>query len=583
VPLVRKNGKLEQASWNEAIGLVARRLMEIRDDSGGKAIAGIASPRSTNEDNYVFQKFMRMACRTNNIDSVSRSGFAAAQRYVEDILGQGSTSNMISGLKNSDTILVLGGDPTAVNPILGLAIRAASRNGTKVLVLGNAKGLDRFMSQRLVPPVFKEAEVLELILSKIAEAKGPKGEKPAIDKRITELMGNVKGGSEELDAFGKILLDSGSVSIVTGMDLVQRTDGHRGLFAVAGLTYLLEARLFLLSEKPNEQGLIDMGCVPDTLPGGRPLHFGDFKHTFEDAWKGKIPGDSGLTLMEILKGIPGKNIKALYVYGENPVFNLPDGRSIRESLSSLEFLVVQDIFLTETAEIADVVLPALGWAEKEGTFTNLERRVQLLRKAIDSSSGFDDWKIFADVSGRMGYKMNYSGPEKIMDEIAHVSPLYRDLTFNEIGSGNCLWPYHGEPLRGELKEVPTEKATEKKEYASEFYLVPEKLLFHSGTISRRSSALKKICPEPELRAGEMLSSRLGIQNGETVTVLTEKGSLDVTVSLDDYIKDNRVFLSNNFENKGVLGLLGYSIDSITKAPGIEGCQVKISKARGKHS
>ena len=582
-PLVKENGKFKQSTWNEAFHFVAGRLMEIRELHGGKAIAGIASPRCTNEDNYVFQKFMRMACRTNNIDSISRIGFAAAQKYIEDLLGQGVTSNIIDGLKNSDAILVIGGDPTAVNPILGLAIRAAARNGANVIVVGNAKGLVpiiRDKTLRIIHPVFREADVLELLLTNIFKAKDVRAEKPAIDKRIKELSEKpVKMDIKEMEKLVKILLGSNSISIVAGMELVQRVDGHRSLFAIAALTYLLEARLFLLSEKPNEQGLIDMGCLPDMLPGGRPINVGDFKHKFEAAWKESIPQDKGITLMEMIGAIRNKDIKALYIMGENPVFNLPNGHYIREALESLDFLVVQDIFLTETAEFADVVLPALGWAEKDGTYTNLERRVQLMKKAIDSSSGIEDWKIISEISSMMGYEMDYSSAEKIMEEVAAVSPLYRDLTYKEIGAGDCLWPYHGEPLRGELNEVPV-AADITQDYKADFYLAIEKPLFHSGTLSRRASALRKICPEPTLKIGYKHAEKLGLKEGDSVTISTTYGAMSVPVSIDDSITDNRVLLGNNFEGKGAFSLLSYKLDAITKAPGIEGCEVKIEKRQG---
>jgi NADH-quinone oxidoreductase chain G len=579
-PLVRKNGRLEESSWNEAIELVAKKLKETRDTAGGRAIAGIASPRCTNEDNYVFQKFMRLACGTNNIDSISRTGFAAAQKYLEDLLGQGVTSNIINGLKNADTILVAGGDPTTVNPILGLSIRAAARDGAKVAVIGNAKGLERFTAVRLTPPVFQEAEVLETLLKKVSGVKKPRGEKPSIDKRIRELAGHVTGETGEMDEIQQILLDGESVAIVLGTDLVQRSDGHRALFAIAGLAYLLEARLFLLSEKPNEQGLIDMGCIPDMLPGGRPIDVGDFKHKFEDAWKGTIPPETGLTLLEIMKGIQDGSVKALYVCGENPVFNLPGGNSVKENLKSLDCLVVQDIFLTETAELADVVFPALTWTEKEGTYTNLERRVQLLRKAVDSSKGLEDWRILSEISGKMGHPLEYEKAGDIMEEIADVSPLYRDLTYREISAGNSLWPYHGEPLRGEIGEVPHAEEV-KREHRSDAYLAPEKLLFHSGTLSRRSYALRKIYPEPRLVIGPDQARKIDVNEGDGVTVSTDHGSVDIPVSIDDTIRDARVFLSNNFEQKGVLGLMNYTIDPITKAPGIEGCEVKITSIQGK--
>ncbi|MBI5056805.1 MAG: NADH-quinone oxidoreductase subunit NuoG [Nitrospirae bacterium] len=577
-PLVRKNGKLEESTWSEALSLIADRLTKIKQADGGTAIAGIASPRCSNEDNYVFQKFMRMACGTNNIDSISRTGFAAAQKYFEDVLGQGITANIIEGLKNSETILVLGGDPTAVNPILGLSIREAARRGAKIIVLGNAKGLERFKTLQLVPDVFKEADVLDALLVELSHAKGVRGEISAVDKGI-RMLSEKSAGNKNVQGFDElknILLNSPSTSIVLGMDIMQRTDGHRALFAIAGLTYLLEARLYLLSEKPNEQGLIDAGCVPDMLPGGRPLSIHDFKRKFEDAWNGAVPADDGMTLFEIIAGARDKKIKALYIMGENPVFNLPGRSSIKDSLKALDFLVVQDIFLTETAEIADVVLPALGWTEKTGTYTNLERRIQLQKKAVEVSHGMEDWRIVSEVSNKMGYKMEYLEPKDIMDEMAKVSPLYRDLTYREISLGNSLWPYLGEPLRGETSEVP-EASYASNQYKEDFYLSVEKPLYHSGTLSRRSPALLKIYPEPALKVGAKSAERLGLNEGDRVQFFTQTGSREAAVSIDDSIKDNRVYFSNNFQGGGVFSLMTCNIDKVTKAPGIEGCEVKIKK------
>jgi predicted molibdopterin-dependent oxidoreductase YjgC len=579
-PLIRRNGKLEPGTWSEAFTMVADALGRVKQESGGKAIAGIASPRCSNEDNYIFQKFMRLTCGTNNIDSISRMGYAAAQKYFEDILGQGITSNLIDGLKNSETIVVLGGDPTAVNPILGLSIREAARQGADIVVLGNAKGLERFQTLQIVPPVFKEAEVLESILAEVFSDKGVRGEKTSLDKAIEELSDKViKSDQQGLAELKKILLESPSTSIVLGADLVQRTDGHRSLFAVAGLTYLLEARLYLLSEKQNEQGVIDTGCVPDMLPGGRPISVPDFKHKFEMEWNSSIPESEGKSLLEIIDGAKNKSIQALYVMGENPVFNMPDGDSVKEALGALEFLVVQDLFLSETAELADVVLPARGWSERTGTFTNLERRIQLQKKAVEPSKGMDDWRIVSEISGKMGSKMEYDDSEDIMYEIANVSPLYRDLTYKEISKGNSIWPYHGEPLRGEISEVPAVSAIE-TDNKSDYYLAVEKPLYHSGTLSRRSAALTKIYPEAALKVGAASAGILGLTDGDKVQISTSSGSLDTSVIIDDSIKDNRVYMSNNFAGSGALSLIKFNIDNVTKAPGIEGCEVTIKKLQG---
>ncbi len=577
-PLVRKNGKLQESTWSEALSLVADKLSDIKKAEGGSAIAGIASPRCSNEDNYVFQKFMRMACGSNNIDSISRTGFAAAQRYFENLLGQGITANIIDGLKNSEVIFVLGGDPTAVNPILGLSIREASKRGAKIVILGNAGGLERFKDVQVIPPVFKEVDLLNELLVGISKVKGVRGEKADVDHGIRALSEKYSGkmDAEGLEDLKYALLDSSSISIVFGMDLVQRSNGHRAIFAVAGLTYLLEARLYLLSDKPNEQGLIDTGCVPDMLPGERPLNIHDFKEKFEEEWGGPIPEKDGKTLLEIIEGAKDKEIKALYIMGDNPAFNIPDSTFVMEALGSLEFLVVQDIFLSETAEMADVVLPALGWTEKTGTYTNLERRIQLQKRAVNAQAGMEDWKIISEVSGKMGYMMSYSDSEDVMDEIAKVSPLYRDLTYREIGKGKSLWPYHGEPLRGVIHELPS-MVDETYDYNSDFYLALDKPLFHSGTVSRNSNSLMKICPEPLLKVSGAVAEKLALKEGERVHISTRAGSTEVAVSIDDSMKDNRVLLSNNFRGKGLFNLLTYKLDPVTRAPAIEGCEVTIKK------
>ncbi len=282
--------------------------------------------------------------------------------------------------------------------------------------------------------------------------------------------------------------------------------------------------------------------------------------------------------MEMMASMKSKEMKALYIIGDNPLFNLPDRPFIKEALEALDFLVVQDLYLTETAEMADVVLPAKGWTEKTGTYTNLERRVQLQKKAVNQSAGMEDWKIISEISCKMGYQMSYSDAENIMDEIAELSPLYRDLSYREIGRGSCLWPYHGEPLRGKINEIPSIRDS-KDDYSSDFYLVPDKPLFHSGTLSRRSPSLNRISPVPELKIGRDGANRLGLAGGEIVRFSTSIGSIEAPVTVDDTIRDNRVLFSNNFRDNGVFGLMKYKIDRITKAPGIEGCEVEIEKVQ----
>lgn len=575
-PLLRKDGELKPATWDEALDTVAKRLLEIKKKEGGPAIGGIASPRCTNEDNYILQKFIRLACGSNNIDSVSRLGFASAQAYLEGLLGQGVTANLISGIKHSDVILVLGGDPTSINPILGLAIRQASMKGSNVVVMGDAPGLDRFRRLKITPPIFRESDILESILIRVYKAKGKRGDEHIIDREIDSLSEKPVDTFEDCDTFVDMLLNSKSVSIILGPDLIQRVDGHNILFYISGLVYLLEARLYLLSEFPNEQGLIDMGCVPEMLPGCRPIDISDFRIRYENMWGAPISEHKGLTLMEMIGAIKDKRIKALYVMGENPVFNLPNNNAIMDALKSLDLLVVQDIFLTETARLADVVLPAIGWSEKEGTYTNLERRIQYLPRAIKPSFGMDDWRIISEVSNRMGYRMDYSSPSEIMKEISSISPLYKGLTYEGIKKGDKLWPYDGEPLRGGFLEIKR-VTPPARDFNADLYLCLDKPLFHSGSISQRSGLLMRIYPEPFLRIGEKEAKRLGLNNGDDVIISTQIGSMDVKIKLDNTIEERKVYLCNNIEGKGVFSLLDYKLDPITRSPAIEGCEVIIKK------
>jgi NADH-quinone oxidoreductase chain G len=578
-PLIRKDGVLVESTWDEAFDLVADKLMKIKDSHGGKAIGGIASARCTNEDNYVFQKFMRIVCETNNIDSISRTGYAAAQKYFEGVLGQGITANIINGIKKSDMVLVLGGDPTAVNPVLGLSIRAAAKAGSEVAVIGHAPGLARYKTINILPPLFKEADMLEALLVEVFRTSGNRGESHAIDRAVSEFV-QVYSGKMAIEGFDDLknkLLKSDSISIVFGMDMVQRSNGYRALFATAGLIHLLEARLYLLSERPNEQGLIDAGCVPDMLPGGRPIGIPDFRRRYENAWRHPLPDSEGLTLMEMIEGAKNGSIKALYIMGDNSAFNLPDHAFIKDALSSLDLLIVQDIFLSETAELADVVLPSLGWAEKNGTYTNLERRIQLLRKASENSTAIDDWSTISKLSDRMGYEMRYSDAESIMDEISKVSPLYRNLTYREIAEKESLWPYNGEPLRGEARDIKSIK-DENCSYDAEIYLLLDKPLFHSGSVSQRSPALMEIAPEPRLKIGRGIAEKMYLKDGDNVIIFAEKGSIGARVSIDASLNCNAVFMSNNFRGKGALGIMGYKLDPVTKAPGIEGCAVTLKKA-----
>jgi len=581
-PLIKKNGIFEETTWEEAISLVARKLGEIKAGFGGSSIGGIASPRCTNEDNYVFQKFMRVTLGTNNIDSTARTGYAGAQGFIENIFGQGATANLIPGLSNSDAVLVAGGDPTAVNPILGLQIRACARKGGSILTIGHIKGLRHYTPSEMRPVLFTEVVLLEGIVTSLKDKKGLPGSNQILEKKIKDIavpvaeVVRVCGISEkDYASFIDKLSGASNPAVVFGKELVQSSGGNYKLLLLAAITYLINGRIYLLSERANEQGLLDMGCAPDLLPGYRPVGYAEFRKKYDTAWKTSIPEQPGLNIFEMVEAAKNGSLKAMYIMGENPVYNLPNSGEVETALKKIDFLVVQDIFLSETGKLADVVLPALSWSEKSGTFTNLERRIQRLRKAV-TREGMEDWRIISEISGNMASKMNYPSAEDVFSEISKVSPLHRDLTYDEIEKETAIYPYKGEPLRSVTGEIQADKTGGPVE-AGKHYLRLERPLFHSGTLSRKARALVNIYAGAVARISPATADKLALKDGDVARISTRIGSLDLPVAVDQAVDDSVVMLTNNFEGKGAFSLMEYSIDPVTKAPVVDGNVVTVEK------
>jgi NADH-quinone oxidoreductase chain G len=587
IPLIRKNGRLEPATWDEALSMVSQRLRDIKEKDGGDAIAGIASGRCTNEDNYLFQKLMRAGLQTNNIDSTARMGYAGAQRFLEAMLGQGVTANLISEIVHSDTVLTVGGDPSHINPVLGIQVRLAFGKGSKVVTVGHAAGLKRHRSTALEPFPETEGAILAGLLSGIMNKRQMPDEDKELESAIgrldrPSLLKTVAVSGVKIDVLAKAVSElsrSSNASIIVGCDVVRRKDGGSNLLLIAALAYILKARIYLMSERPNEQGLIDTGCLPDMLPGERPLALDHFRKRLEGVWGARIPENEGLTLMEFIEAASTGTIKALYVMGENPAYNLPDSAFVKEALEKLDFLVVQDIFMSETGELADVVLPALSWAEKEGTYVNLERTIQKLGKGV-SGTAMEDWRIISEVGKRVGLEMPYDSASDVMTEMATASPLYSGLTYEEIEQGADQWPYKGKPLRHTLiKDLLNEKFYSKPAIPDRktVSLAVEKPLFHSGTLSSNSTALMSIMSEPAVRVCKKTAEEFSLDDGEMAEISSSKGSLTLRVKIDE-VPESILCITNNFRGKGAMGLFGYSIEPLTKVPVLESPHIRIQKS-----
>jgi predicted molibdopterin-dependent oxidoreductase YjgC len=587
-PLIKKNGNLEEVTWSEAFAYVAGRMQEIRAKVGGSAIAGIASARCTNEDNYVFQKFMRVTMGSNSIDSVASFAFAPGQKYLESIFGQGVTVNSISGIAKSDGVVVIGGDPTSINPVLGLQIRAASQKRVPVITIGYTPGLNNFSTNKLLPAPFTETVVLAAVVSELLKKKASAVEKSTFGEIIRTLQTvspeeaqNACGISAgEIAGCADTLAGMTNPAIIIGRDIIQRAEGHTNLLLLAALVHLVNGRIYLSSELPNERGLVDMGCLPDSLPGGRPITEDSFRKRYEEFAGAEISSSPGLSLMEIIEGAHAGKVKALYVMGENVAFNTPGHAYVKEALEALDLLVVQDVFLTETARQAHVVLPGLSWAEKEGSYTNLEGRMQHLNKVV-GGQGLEDWKILSEISGLLGVDMRYADTQDVLAEIAKVSPLHKGITYEDMDDGQCMWPYKGEPLRHDLTlsgiSVPNIKALLKKPEKDKIYISVEKPLFHSASMSRNSLALNSISAKPFAKISRELAGRFSLAEGDNVEISTSTSSLELPVTLFEDLPGNIILVSNNFEGAGVYKVLAYKMNETIKAPELDGNEVSLRK------
>lgn len=566
-PLIRKNDRLVPVTWDEAFTYVADRLKEIKSRFGGSSIGGIASGRGTNEENYLFQKILREGLNTNNIDSIARTGFAVAQEYLEGILGPGATANIISDIKGAGAVITIGGDPAHINPVLGIQVRGAFRRGAKVITIGYAPGLERFRTHDLPLYPFTEGTLLSALLKELTGAKEFSGKNIPLETKIREFLAtsghNLKAtcgiDPETLNNTIKALSGISGISIIIGPDILQRTDVTTNLFLLSAVAYLLNAKVYLLSERPNEQGLIDVGCVPDRSADGKVLE------------------NPGLTLMEMIEAANAGSIKALYIMGDNPVYNLPDSGFVKEALSKLELLVVQDMLATETVLLADVVLPASAWAEKTGTYTNLERRIQGLAKAV-KGHGMEGWKILSELAQKLNMHTSFGSAEDVMKEIAGISPLYAGFKYADMDRGENIWPYKGaapdsgisaDKLQLTALWVPSKK--------DNLYLMIDRHMFHSGTMSRHSAALNTIYPEPYAGVNPDTAKKAGLEDGDIATIRSERKNIHLPVKVDKGIPPQAVLLTNYFRERGGLSLVPFKMEAVTKVPCINGIEVTLEK------
>jgi formate dehydrogenase major subunit len=610
-----------EATWEEALDLVARRLTEIHAAGGPAAIAGFGSAKCSNEEAYLFQKLIRTGFHTNNVDHCTRLCHASSVFALFEGIGSGAVSTTYGDVVNADVAIVTGSNPTANHPVASSFFKQARRRGTTIIYIDPradkmSDHADIFCQLKpgtdvaFYNGVMHEVIRLGLIDTDFIEnrttnyaalAETVRDYPPERAAQITGLDASV------IRAVARAWGEAGSGVIFWGMGISQHTtgtDNARCLIAMCAITGNIGrpgTGLHPLRGQNNVQGASDMGLIPMFYPDYKKADDPDVRARFEGIWgTADLDPKRGLTVTEIIGSALKGGVRGMYMMGENPFLSDPNINKVRKALSALEFLVVQDIFLTETAEFADVILPATSYLEKEGTYTNTDRRVQLGRKVLDPpGQARVDWEVVQDIANRVGLGWNYGSPREVFEEIVAVMPSYTNLTYDNLGPAGKLYPNpdpeHSDGIvvmfgdrfntdDGLAHLVPAEwlPAKELPDEQFPFVLNTGRLLehWHTGSMTRRSYALDTIAPRAEVFLNPDDATRLGIADGDTARVTSRRGSIVLAARVSYREAPGNCFIPFHFREAAANLLTIDEIDPHGKIPEFKFCAVRVEAADG---
>ncbi|EPF1537754.1 formate dehydrogenase subunit alpha [Vibrio vulnificus] len=616
-PLIRKDGWLQPASWQEAIRLIADKFSTIKQDFGGRALAGFSSAKTTNEDNYAFQKFMRRELGTNNVDHCARLCHASTVTGLEASLGSGAMTNDIPSIKHSDVIFIIGSDTSAAHPVIASHIKQAVRHhGARLIVadpkrIGMADHAELYLAHRPGTDVMLINGVMQQIIKNgwydmeyieervdgfdtmLQEVMSPAY---SLDK--VELVTGVK--ADDIFAMARMIGTAKRTAVYYSMGITQHTTGHDNVRSIANLQLLCGnigiegGGINPLRGQSNVQGACDMGALPNNYPGYQKVYNPLVREKFVIEWDAPhLSAEPGLTLTEIIDGACRRDVRALYVMGENPVLSDPNQAHVIEGLEALDFLVVQDIFLTETAQYADVVLPSCSFAEKLGHFTNTERRVQRISPAVNPpGEAKEDWRIIQEIANAMGSDWHYRSVADITNEITRVTPQYAGLKWENITPEGVQWPSNkNNPAgtrimhqtqftrgKGQMEAIPFRYAAELPDEEYPLVLTTGRVLeqFHTGTMTRKTQGLNNLAG-PRAMISVQDAEALGIGNGDMLKVSTRRGEIEIAAFVTKRMQVGVVFIPFHFVESPVNRLTTTATDPHAKIPEFKVAAVRIEK------
>ena len=460
-PLIKVKGKFKETSWTVALNVVATNFKKIKKKYGADSLGIWGSARCTNEMNYLAQKLARAVLGTNNVDHCARTCHSPTVAGLVRAFGSGAMTNSYDEIPAALGIFAIGSNAPEAHPIIWWRIRTAKDNGAKIIVADPRKtmmaeiadihlqhypGTDIPLLNAMMNVIIKEDLHDKAFIKKCT--KGFEELRSIVQKYTPEYAQKITGVSSDLiKKAARLYAGLKPLSNIYTLGITEHIVGTENVMSVANLAMLTanigraSSGVNPLRGQNNVQGACDMAALPNVYPGYQKVDNDDIRKKFEKAWKVKLSPKPGLTISDMIIQARTGKVKAMYIIGEDPMRSDPNINQVKKALEKLEFLVVQEIFMNKTAEFADVILPGASFAEKNGTFTNSERRIQRVRKAIEPLGHCrPDWKIICDISNRMGYRMKYKDTDQVMDEIASLTPIYAGISFKRVDKNGLQWP-----------------------------------------------------------------------------------------------------------------------------------------------
>lgn len=618
-PLIKnkETGEFEQASWEEALDLVASKFLEIKKKYGPDSLAGFACSRSPNEDIYMMQKLVRCAFETNNVDNCARVCHSASVAGLSMTLGSGAMTNPIADItQKPDVIMLVGSNPEEAHPVVGMQIRQAVQRGCKIIVVDPrdidlAKHADVHLKLRPGTNVAFANGMMHVIIEeglqdmKFIEERteGYEKVKEIVKDYTPEKVGEICHiDPDDLRKAARMYAKADKAPIIYCLGVTEHSTGTEGVMSMSNMALLVGklgregCGVNPLRGQNNVQGACDMGALPGDFPGYQKVANPDVIAKFEKAWGKKLNPNPGLHATDVWPAAIRGEMKGLYIFGEDPIVTDPDTAHIIKALESLDFVVMNELFMTETAQYADVILPGVSYAEKEGTFTNTERRVQRVRKAVTiPGEARLDTDIFIDIMNRMGYPQPHLTAAQIMDEIASVTPSFGGISHARLDAGETLqWPcpskdHPGTPIlhvgkftRGLGWFYPAEYVPS-AELPDEDYpiiLMTGRILYHYTTraMTGKTPGLMEIEGKSFIEMNYKDADAIGVKTGDKVKISSRRGQIVSTARVGRKVSQGETWMPFHFPDGNANWLTNAALDKYARIPEYKVCAVKIEKA-----